>query len=238
MEKMKKSSKKKVDYKMKMLLFLVILLIAVPFCVVVWAGLDAAGGSLINCRTIVSDTSTVTVSDNVEIDGVLTVDHDAGSDIIINSDNPILQLNNNSVRTPYSTISFTSIGYPAAYLQYNSNTDLLEVHSADSIGFGADEFVIDLTEQKITTGTDVKFGINTENPATILDVNGTITVTGDYATAAAATSAWELDGNGDSMPVAGSFNDINYDLDSNGDLMPTILIYFESDTSGNLMPTG
>ena len=66
---------------------------------------------------------------------------------------------------------------------------------------------------------------------------GTITVTGDYATAATATSAWELDGNGDSMPVASSFNDIHYDLDSNGDLMPTLLVYFVPDTNGDLMPT-
>jgi len=216
---------------------IIILLIAFPFCLVVWAGLDAAGGSLINCRTISSDTSKVTVSDDVEIDGVLTVDHDgASSDIIINSDQPILQLNNNSVRSPYSTIAFTTIGYPAAYLQYNAITDLLEIHSADSIGFGPDEFVIDLTNQKIHTGTDVKFGINTETPATILDVNGTITVTDDYAVAASAVGAWEVDGSDDLMPITGAFNDPYYDLDSNGDLMPTLLVHFDADTNNDLMP--
>ena len=66
--------------------------------------------------------------------------------------------------------------------------------------------------------------------------DGQVIFTGDSAAAATTVSAWEIDGSDDLMPITGMFNDPDYDLDSNGDLMPAQIIYFETDTNGNLMP--
>jgi len=65
-----------------------------------------------------------------------------------------------------------------------------------------------------------------------------LALTADYEVDTSTTPAWELDGNGDSMPVTGSFNDADFDLDTNDDLMPAHFAYFVPDTSGDLMPTG
>lgn len=86
-------------------------------------------------------------------------------------------------------------------------------------------------------GVDNKVGIGTGTPTQELDVVGTVTVSEDYAVAADTVDAWEVDVNGDLMPVAGAFNDPYYDLDSNGDLMPAQFIHFVPDTNGDLMPT-
>lgn len=140
------------------------------------------------------------------------------------------------------------IAYNAAYLLWEADGNpvfRLTTSSQDTLLYGNLDVMGNISGNLKTGGTDTNLytGESEVLVVTLEDsgdalFSGTVTVTNDYATVAAATGAWELDGNGDSMPVTGSFNDINYDLDSNDDLMPTILIYFESDTSGDLMPTG
>lgn len=70
-----------------------------------------------------------------------------------------------------------------------------------------------------------------------LTIGGRITITADLDTDLSTVSAWELDGNGDAMPVSGNFHDLHYDLDTNDDLMPAIVFYFEPDAQGDLAPT-
>jgi hypothetical protein len=65
-----------------------------------------------------------------------------------------------------------------------------------------------------------------------------LTLLADLDTGSSTLSAWELDGNGDAMPVNTSFHDMHYDLDTNDDIMPALIHYFVPDTQGDLQPTG
>lgn len=322
----------------KVVLIIVLVLVAFPLCLVVWAGLDAAGGSLINCRTVQSDTSTLTL--DMVAPGTLAIT----GDISIEKNSPKIFLSNTGIAAP-SYITYRHQGVTRSFIGWDEGTNALQISSTGTIRFPVDNGVAFISEDgSFHTGTesanfrlDAKAGgvIGTVDPCAVLDdltaagtfngtvaddvdykveidANGTpdtfkwsddggstwdvedvniteaaqtlnngITVTfdandghttgdywtwtvtiynpmwlqdaagdgvlevrndgqviftGDSAAAATTVSAWEIDGNDDLMPITGMFNDPDYDLDSNGDLMPAQIIYFETDTSGNLMP--
>lgn len=211
---------------MKKILAVIILLMAIPFCVVVWAGLDAAGGSLINCRTISSDTSTLTINDNLSVNGNLAFDTSQRTIAGIKNQN-LLDGNASEVVS-------------GDWLFYSSPLTIsgsLVIDGTAQISGGLE------VSGPISGGSPVVFGDDiipeTDNSH---DVGSTdyywrnLYITGDISSAPTTVGAWEVDGSDDLMPVTGAFNDLYYDLDSNGDLMPTLLVHFVPDTSGNLMP--
>lgn len=243
---------------MKKAITLIILLVVV-IAGVCFAGSDLeVGGDIYllddNWIGLGSDKARISFDDVTAptVDNILIWDADFGGIGLTSGYTPSIFSTKDAEFTKYILMHYFDssdqaiIDYSAAtFLLESDSNPLLRIttSSADTLLYGNLQVTGDIYANVRTGGTqgDLYAGESETLVVTLKDTGdavfaGTITVTGDYAVAATTVSAWEIDGSDDLMPIAGSFNDPGYDLDSNDDLMPAQIIYFETDTSGNLMP--
>lgn len=136
---------------MKKILAVILLLVLIPLCLVVWAGLDATGGSLINCRLIQSDTSLLTLWDNVAIGGNLTV----------TNNDPMLLINDNLPTPEVSFLVFSREYVSRAHLKWDEPNSVLIIESVGKVKFGEDvqSVFIDNVNHQMGVGTDAPGGL-------------------------------------------------------------------------------
>ena len=137
----------------KYIIILLVILVCFPFCLLVWAGLDAAGGSLINCRTVQSDTTTLTLNDNTSVSGHLT----------ISMANPALLIKNTGTSEESAHVRFYDDDTAKASIRWNEDANSLRIISKGSIFFGENIWPDPYDEKPFGTTDANTFIIDTAN---------------------------------------------------------------------------